>query len=127
MKEEKNWLEWTVFGFSLLITLSLLTYLVYISFKTTTSDPELEVNFKPVKNPRDNNAYQVTLYNKGNSTAEDVKVKVVIWKDGKEEESAEIQFPFSPKKSSKDGWLSLANDTLKADSVTSRVMGYIKP
>ncbi|MDX5483181.1 MAG: hypothetical protein LPK07_15990 [Hymenobacteraceae bacterium] len=125
--DEKNWLEWTVFGISLLLVLSIIGYLAYQTYTRKPSTPDLLVQVRPDPSDHAPTRYHVLLQNKGGATAEEVLVELVLMKGGEEVESAELQLPFVPQESKREGWVSFKNDPNQADTITTRVVSYKKP
>ena len=126
-KEKKNWLEWTVFSFSLLLVLSILAYLGYQVYTQKPTDPEIYVEGNPDPTDHTPNRYHVTIRNKGGTTAEEVKVEIVLHKGGTELDKAELEIPFAPRESKREGWVVFSENVSEADSIAARVVSYKKP
>jgi uncharacterized protein (TIGR02588 family) len=125
--DEKNWLEWLVFSVSLLLLLGILGYLVYQVFNYNPTDPEITAEAKHDPSGNVPNRYQVFVYNKGGTTAEEVIVEFILYKAGKEHEKSELMMAFSPKDSKNEGWVTFSGNPEKTDSVVARVISYKKP
>jgi uncharacterized protein (TIGR02588 family) len=125
--DDKNALEWTVFAVSLLLVLSILTYLFYQVYADKPSTPDLVVEH--FHDPSDNapQRYRVVVYNRGGETAEEVLVELVLEKGGEQLESVELSMPFAPRASKREGWLIFREDPDKADTLVARVVSYKKP
>ena len=126
-EDQKNWLEWLVFSVSLLLLLSIFGYLVYQAFNHAPTDPDIYAEATPDPSALAPNRYHVTVYNKGGTTAEDVLVEFVLYKNGEEAEKSELQIVFSPKDSKREGWVTFTSNPRAADSVTARIVSYKKP
>lgn len=125
--DSKNALEWTVFAVSLLLILGVFGYLAYQVYTEKEESPDILVETR--HDPSDHNPfrYHVTIHNKGGQTAEAVTVEVAMKQDGKEVGKAELQIPFVPKESKREGWVNFSEDPNKADTVEARVLSYKKP
>lgn len=126
-KEEKNLLEWTVFTVSLLFVLSILGYLGYKTFTHRTTPPEIELTFKPSPSEATPYRYHVEVENTGGSTAEEVKIELVLEKGEEMIEKAELIISFVPQQSKREGWLNFSKNPKMADTVFSRVVSFKKP
>lgn len=126
-KDKKNALEWSVFGISLLMVLLVLGYLVYHAFENRELPPMLEVVYSPDPTPYSPYRYQVTTYNKGGSTAEQVLVKVIMKDNGSILEEASLIFSWIPQTSKRVGWVIFSQNPARADSLTAQVVSYQVP
>lgn len=126
MKEEKNWLEWSVFGISIILIAALLGSLIYLSVTHKQTKPNLRVALKYDEKQEDKHIHHIVLRNEGGMTAEEIKIQVIAWQNGKEVEKADITFPFSPKFSTREGWVSFRQSPADLDSVSAKVLGYLK-
>ncbi|MFB9293187.1 hypothetical protein [Persicitalea jodogahamensis] len=126
-KNKKNWLEWTVFGGGLGLTVAIISYLVYKTATYNSGPPELYVKYYPEPGRYEPHRYHVILKNEGNETAESVTVEISLLKGKKVLEKAELSVDYCPKESSREGWVSFNNNPKLADTVVARVMSYEKP
>lgn len=126
-RNDKNFLEWTVFTISLLLVLGIILYLSYEVYTEKPSTPDLYVEYKQDPSEHAANRYHITVKNDGGETAEEVHVELSMEKAGAEIEVAQLQIPFSPKKSKREGWITFKNDPSKADTIVARVVSYKKP
>jgi uncharacterized protein (TIGR02588 family) len=126
-KDVKNWLEWSVFGLSFILVLALLSYLIYHVFTEEPSTPELQV--EAVADPSELSPfrYNVTIYNRGGTTAEEVLIELALEKNGVAIETADLQLPFAPQESKREAWVSFSKDPAQADTLVARVVSYKKP
>lgn len=124
---EKNWLEWTVFGISLLLVLAIIGYLGYKNYtqKPTTPDLYVQTWLEPAKYAH--NRYHVVLHNKGGATAEEVLIEFTLIKAGAKPETSELQIPFAPQQSKREGWVGFSGQAEPTDSLQVRVVSYKKP
>ncbi|GAB3200039.1 uncharacterized protein (TIGR02588 family) [Pontibacter aydingkolensis] len=126
-EEKKNWLEWTVFGISLLLVLAILGYLGYQTYTRKPSTPDLIVQSWPDPTNNSPNRYHIQLKNKGGTTAETVIIELALMKGGKEVEKAQLQIDFAPQESKREGWVGFRSNPGEADTLISRVVSYKKP
>lgn len=127
LPEQKNLLEWIVFGISLLFIVSLLGYLVYQSILYKPSSPDLVITYEHDPSPNSPFRFHVVIANEGFETAEEVHMELVQIKDGEEVEKATMTIPFSPQQSQREGWVIFTKDPTSADSLYARVISYKKP
>ncbi|MCX2740855.1 hypothetical protein [Pontibacter anaerobius] len=126
-EEKKNWLEWSVFALSIVLVLGILVYLAYQAFTHKASTPDLYVQVWSDPSANAPNRYHILLENKGGATAEEVTIELVLVQGGKEVEKAQLQIPFAPQESKREGWVNFTNNPIKADTIVSRVVSYKKP
>lgn len=122
--DKKNKLEWTVFAISLCLILAVLGYLGYQVYTEKEETPDMVVAIEP--DPSDNNPYryQVSVENKGGKTAESVTIEVKMKKGGEDVQTAELQIPFVPKESKREGWVNFSLDPALADTVEAHVLSF---
>lgn len=125
--DQKNPLEWTVFGISLLLLLALFAYLAYQVYQQETTPPELVIEYQPEPSAYAPYRYHVVVHNKGGSTAEGVKLVFDMMKDTVVVETAELQIAFAPQSSQREGWIIFSRNPITVDTIVSRVLGYNKP
>ncbi|QCR22362.1 hypothetical protein [Pontibacter sp. SGAir0037] len=125
--DQKNPLEWTVFSISLLLVLGVLGYWAYRVYKYEELPPELYVEKIPAPSEQTPYRYQVSVFNGGGQTAENTTIEVVLERDGVELDKAELEIPYLPKGSKREGWVLFREDPAKADTMIARVISYKKP
>lgn len=125
--DDKNALEWTVFGVSLVLVLSILAYLSYQAYMDEPSTPDLVVDYYHDPTASAPQRYRVVVYNKGGETAEEVQVELTIEREEKELESAQLNIAFAPKKSKREGWVNFKKEPTQADTLVARVVSYKRP
>lgn len=124
---KKNAFEWSVFGMSLLLTVSLISYLIYQIFVYNPTPPHLVVRHAVESDQSMHYTVHLTVSNTGGQTAENVKVEVVLYQAPMEEERASITMTYVPKGSEEEGWVTFKTDPAQADSLVTYVLGYTKP
>lgn len=126
-KVKKNWVEWAVFGVSLVLVLFTLAYLTYDALTLGDTPPSMEVRTgAPLERPG-NFIVPVTVINHGDQTAEGVIVEVVLETNGEEKERAEFDIAFLPRRATREGWVTFQTDPRTAGQIKTRVLGYEKP
>ncbi|HVL40452.1 MAG TPA: hypothetical protein VM328_13765 [Fimbriimonadaceae bacterium] len=123
----KNWLEWTVFGVSAALILAMASWLVYDWRTPKTDRPLLRIELGEPISDGDVHSVPVTMRNEGDVTAESVTVLVTLTARGGKEEQAELQVPFIPRRSVRNGWVHFHSDPTAAVSLAPRVSGYEVP
>lgn len=122
----KNWLEWTVFGVSLLLVLAVLGYLGYDAATMGDAPPMLMVELGEAVEQPGGFAVPVTVMNGGDDTAEDVEVEVTLSRNGNEIEQSQFSIAFVPRGSQGDGWVMFREDPAGGE-LTAKVLGYEQP
>lgn len=116
-----------MFALSLVLVLAILAYLGYQTYTHEASTPDLQVVSWYDPSEHAPNRYHVLLENKGGETAEEVLVELVLMKGGAEVETAELQIPFAPRESKREGWVAFKNKPEHADTVMVSVVSYKRP
>lgn len=125
-RKEKNWLEWTVFTFGLLLVAALVLYLAYDIWTARTGPPEIEVKLGEATLQGDHYVLLVELRNSGHEVAEQVQVEVVL-RRGEQTEEANFVIQHLPRGSTRHGAVTFATDPAVADRLEARVLGYQQP
>jgi uncharacterized protein (TIGR02588 family) len=124
---QKNRLEWAVFLLGLILTMSILVYLVYQSLNYTTGTPQLVLDYTREPGTYEANRYHVVLRNTGHETAEAIKVELALRRNGQVLERAELDIDFCPRQSQREGWMSFTSPPLITDTIQARIVSYEKP
>lgn len=124
---KKNWLEWGVFGLSLLLVSAVFVYLVYNVLTNEPNPPDLHVEGKHEPSSNSHNRYQVILYNSGGETAERVRIELSLVREGNVLEKAELEIEFAPQDSERRGWVEFTEDITTTDTIKAKIVSYIKP
>lgn len=125
-KIEKNWLEWSVFAFGLVLVAATLAYLVYDGATLGNTPPDVEVRLGASQEGKHNFLVPLTVTNHGDKTAEGVLVEVTLESAGSAPEQSEITFPFLPRHASRKGYVTFQTDP-RAARLKARVLGYEDP
>ena len=117
-----------MFGLSLLLISSVFIYLGYEAYTAEANPkPELEVHYMHDPSDAEPYRYHIKVENRGKETAEEVNIQVWTEKDGEEIESADLQLPFAPKESEREGWIIFRHNPAEADTIFARVKSYKRP
>ncbi|GAB3539985.1 hypothetical protein GCM10027443_37250 [Pontibacter brevis] len=125
--DQKNMLEWAVFWASLLLLISIFSYLGYHVYADKPSTPDLYVELWPDPSAQQPTRYRVQVHNKGGETAESVMVEIYLQEDGEQLEKVELQMMFVPKESRREGWVIFNRKPKNESSVKGQVVSYQKP
>ncbi len=124
---QKNWLEWAVFGLSLVLVASTLGFLIYEGLGAEGDvPPALRVELGTPEQRGEQFVVPVTLFNGGGQTAEGVTVEVSLEREGSPPERGEFAVAFLPRGGKREGFVTFRTDPRSARLVP-RVLGYEKP
>lgn len=130
MKSEiaKHPLEWIVFAVSLVLVAGTVGFLAWDAVRSqggegSTSELSVELG-RP--EPRGGAwAVPVTVRNRGDETAEGVKVEVILETPGAVE-TADFEAAFVPRRSKREGWVTFRTDPSRG-RLSGRAAGYETP
>lgn len=123
---EKNPLEWTVFFVGLATVLATVGFLVWDAVTARGKTPELSIELGTPEPGSGGFTVPVTVRNRGDETAEGVRVEVTLELPGAPPETAEIEMAFVPRRSQREGWVTFRRDP-RQGRLTGRAVGYEKP
>lgn len=106
----KNRLEWSVFAVGLLLVLATLSYLASETLSARAGPPDIVVRLGQPRELRSGFLVPVEVANAGHESAEDVRIPLTLEMEGREPEEAELSFPFVPRDSRREGWVSFRGD-----------------
>ena len=109
-KVAKNRLEWTVFALGLVLVLATLGFLALQAVKSEAGPPDIVVRLGDPLPTQNGYLVPVEVTNVGRSTAEDVKIPVVLELANGEREEAELDLAFLPRDSRRNGYVSFRGD-----------------
>lgn len=121
-RPHKNGLEWSVFFLSAALVLAILGYLVYAATQNRDSPPDLRITTGAPQSHR----VPVTVRNHGDSTAESVRIEVLLLRGEEEVERAELDLPFVPHQSKREGWVEFRHDPRRC-TIATRALSYETP
>ena len=125
MKIEKNALEWSVFGVSLLTIAAVAGVLLYAHFTSSQGPPEIRVVLGAPQPSGDGFAVPLDVINDGDATAEEVEVEVTL-RAGTTEERSTVALAFVPHGSRRQAWAAFKSDPARG-TLDVRVVGYREP
>lgn len=108
-KLEKNALEWTVFGVSLVLVMATLAYLAREVVTTGSRPPELVVQLGTPRPVTHGFQVPVTVLNRGDHVAEGVNVVITLVAKAEREEAV-LNLAFLPRQSKREGWVTFRGD-----------------
>lgn len=124
MKTDKNRLEWTVFGASLALIGLVVGLLLHAHLTTGGGPADIAVTLGDPVAADGRYAVPVEVRNDGDTTAEDVQVRVSL--TGGEEETSEVTLPYVPYRSQRRAWVTFSRAPAP-DRLAARVLGYREP
>ena len=122
---EKNWLEWVVFGVGLVLTASVLGYLVYEGVHMGDTPPDIALSLGPPERRGEEFLVPVAATNRGDETAEGIHIEVRL-ETGGAGERGEFTIAFLPRRATREGWVTFRTDP-RSGRLKPRVLGYEKP
>ncbi|MBD1397766.1 hypothetical protein H9Q13_11375 [Pontibacter sp. JH31] len=125
--DDKNALEWIVFGVSLMMVLCILGYLSYQTYTEKPATPDLVVQYFHDPSAHAPQRYRVVVLNQGGETAEEVQIELSLEKGGEQLEKAELSIAYAPKESKREGWVNFKESPAEADTLMARVVSYKRP
>jgi uncharacterized protein (TIGR02588 family) len=125
MKMHKNLLEWTVFGCSLVLIGLVVGLLLHEHFTTGEGPAALAVTLGDPVAADGRYAVAVDVRNGGDTTAEDVHVRVALTGGG-EEETSDVTLPYVPYRSQRRAWVTFSRAPASG-RLAARVLGYREP
>ena len=126
MKGRKNALEWTVFGISAAILVALAAFLVIEALRESADEPDIGITTGTVTARGDHFVVPVIVTNRGDQTAEGLRVEIALMKDGQDVEVVEVTFAFVPRASHREAWALFRNDP-HGFTLQARAIGFEKP
>jgi uncharacterized protein (TIGR02588 family) len=106
----KNRLEWSVFGIGLVLVLATLGFLVRESVVGGDGPPDVVVRLGEPRRGQGGWLVPVEVANAGGSTAEDVRVPILLDLAAGRKEEAEVGIAFLARGSTRNAWVSFRND-----------------
>lgn len=128
-KIEKHPLEWIVFAVSLVLVGGTLGFLAWDAVRSEWGPGSPAALSVEIGRPEPRGgawAVPVTVRNRGDETAEGVKVEVTLEAPGTEPETAGFEAAFVPRRSQREGWVTFRSDASRG-RLNGRVTGYETP
>lgn len=124
---EKNWLEWSVFGLSLIVLAFIFGFLGYDALTNEHDQNDIAIHLGNAEAHDGYYALPVSIENNGGQSVEDVEVEVTLLEGGRELETSSVTAPMLPRKSSRRAWVAFSTDPREADDLQARLVGYVLP
>jgi uncharacterized protein (TIGR02588 family) len=121
----KNILEWTVFGVSLLLIAAVVGVLLQEHFTSGSGPAELVITLGAPIGSTGAYAVSVDVRNGGDTTAEDVHVSVTLT-GAAGDQTSEVTLPYVPYRSERRAWVTFSRDPAEG-RLEARVLGYREP
>jgi len=125
-KIAKHPLEWIVFAVSLAIVTGTVGFLAWDAIQGEDSPALLSIELGRPEPRGGAWGVPVTLHNRGDETAEGVKVEVTLETPGAPPETADFEAAFVPRRSKREGWVTFRNDPSRG-RLSGRAAGYSTP
>ncbi|MGI8889714.1 MAG: hypothetical protein ACR2G0_02885 [Chthoniobacterales bacterium] len=125
-RPQKNWLEWTVFVFSLVLLLSIVGLLLFEAFSFGDKPANPQMRLGAAEKHDGYFAVPVSVENQGDATAENVHLAVELQVPGREKERGEFDLPYLPRRATRQAWVTFRQDPGKG-KLEALVLGYEKP
>ncbi len=125
VKQKRNWLENTILTVGIILVTATMGILVYNMAMVQDAPPDIVVSSDTIIKQASHYALHINAKNKGTNTAEDVSIEIKVGK-GDDQETARLEFPYLPGKSTVDGWVTFRQDP-STDRLEFRVLGYSTP
>jgi uncharacterized protein (TIGR02588 family) len=121
----KNALEWTVFGASLVLVVACAGLLVHQHFTRGNRPPSIVMSASTPVETAGGYAVPVDVRNDGDLTAEDVRIEATLsWSGGREH--AQATLPLVPYRSERRAWIAFTRNPADGE-LRMRVLGYTQP
>lgn len=126
-REEKNWLEWTVFAVAALLALGLISILIWDAGRTSSEPVRCEVILESARREGSVHRVPVRVENLGGQTAENVHVEVALLRGAETLETATLEFSFLPREGVREGMVAFNTDPAESDRIQTRCASYRTP
>ena len=121
----KNRLEWTVFGVSVVLIAGVLGLLLQRHVTSGTGPAAIRITLGEAVSSGAAYAVPVEVRNSGDTTVEDVHVSVTLTGGGRGE-SSEVTLPYVPYRSQRRAWVTFSRQP-STGQLEARVIGYREP
>lgn len=121
VNEEKSWLEWVVFGVSLLLIVGVVGYLIADGVKDEGRPPDLRITLGKPQKSAHGFVVPVTVTNLGDKTAEAVELEVRS-SSASQPETANLTYEFLASGEVRQGWVGFLDSP--SETMVARVVGY---
>lgn len=125
-KPDKNAVEWSVFALSAIIIALMTGYLAIAAIRGKKIPPDLHITAGAPEATHGGHRIEVNVANKGDVSAEQVRIEVALRRGDEEVELAELDIIYVPRKSERKGWVTFRNDP-RCCALTTRAVSYDAP
>ncbi|HEX8408705.1 MAG TPA: hypothetical protein VF883_07570 [Thermoanaerobaculia bacterium] len=125
-RPHKNRLEWSVFAVSAIVVVAVLAYLGWCAIHDQQTPPDLRIFTGAAVAAADTYRVPIVVRNDGESTAESVRIEVLLMRANEEIERADLELPFVPRQSEREAWVTFRHDP-RCCTLQSRAVGYETP
>ena len=126
MKANRNWLERAVFWASCVLVLLVMGYLAWDAWTVGDEPPDLAVTVGTPVRGAEHWRVPVTVENRGDATAEQVRVGVALRQADKVLEQTEFFLSYVPRRSKREGWVTFRHAPTLGE-LDARPLGYSVP
>jgi uncharacterized protein (TIGR02588 family) len=124
-EHKRNWLERLVLLLGIILVFTTMAILAYDALTQDDSPANLVLSHDKIQRKHQHYAVHIIAKNEGGETAQDVLVEVSMG-EGRSMETARLEFPYLPGKSSVSGWAIFTRDPSN-ESLTLKILGYGVP
>ena len=124
---QKNWFEWAIFALGTVVVSGALGYLVYDAVSSGDKPPIIEIVLGSAERLAGHFAIPVTVFNRGDESAHQVQVEVVLRKRGGNDERSRLEIAYVPRHSWRHGWVTFGTNPAEAEEIRARPVGYQMP
>ncbi|MGB8705637.1 MAG: hypothetical protein WCD31_11455 [Gillisia sp.] len=126
VNKNKNFVQMLTFFFGCLVFVTLAGYLVFQIATKKEGPPSLVVHTRYVPSMK-HLAYEVTVRNVGEESAQSATVNLDLFQQGKLKASSTVTISYVPKKSKETTWVVFYEKKSSSDSVAVSSVTYVKP
>ncbi|QRO01873.1 hypothetical protein JRI60_24070 [Archangium violaceum] len=126
MKANWNWLERSVFAVSCVLVAAVLGYVVVDAWTMGEAPPDLVVTVGKPLQGSGHWRVPITVENRGEETAEEVRVGVDLRQGGEVRERSELFLSYVPRHSRREGWVTFLHEP-SPSGLEARPLGYARP
>ncbi len=122
---KRNWLEKIVLLLGIFLVCTTLGILGYDALTEEDSPTNIVLSYDIIERKDQHYAVHIIAKNNGSETAQDILIEVGLGKD-RPLETARLQFPYLPGKSTVNGWAIFTRDPSNVP-LTLKILGYSVP
>ena len=119
-------LEWIAAGLGLILFLSTISFLVYVTFSKEDTPPDLVVISEKITKTEKGYLVKFSLENKGNNNASQITVEGKLKQGDEDLETSSVTVAYAPSNSKKEGGLFFTRNP-QDFTLEVRALGYENP